>query len=145
MINIFSWIAISAGVAVIAPQALMALVIHNDPSFTLKAWHVFLIYQAVNLLCLLHNIYTIRRTMWTFNCFCECGWDQTVTSHQADLPSCFIPRRVPGRHDHLSGARTHLPVGGIGLGDFCQRQWMEQPRSCLLRWSSHARLHVWRA
>ncbi|KAK6008136.1 hypothetical protein QM012_000039 [Aureobasidium pullulans] len=69
MINIFSWISISAGVAVIAPQALMALVIHNDPSFVLKAWHVFLIYQAVNLLCLLHNIYTIRRTMWTFNCF----------------------------------------------------------------------------
>ncbi|KAH0361731.1 amino acid transporter, partial [Aureobasidium melanogenum] len=69
MINIFSWISISAGVAVIAPQALVALVIHHDPSFSLKAWHVFLIYQAVNLLCLLHNIYTIRRTMWTFNCF----------------------------------------------------------------------------
>jgi len=71
MINIFSWIAITAGVAVIAPQLLLALVIHYHPTYTLASWHVFLIYQLVSVLCLLHNIFTIRRTMWFFNAFCE--------------------------------------------------------------------------
>ena len=62
-----SWIAIAAGVSIIIPQLVVALVIHYDPIYAAHAWHVFLIYQAVSVLCLLYNIFLLRRTMWIFN------------------------------------------------------------------------------
>ncbi|USP81288.1 amino acid transporter [Curvularia clavata] len=46
MINIFAWAALSAGVAIIVPQVLLAIVINYNPSYELQRWHVFLIYQA---------------------------------------------------------------------------------------------------
>jgi choline transport protein len=71
MVNIFSWLAITSGVAIIFPQALLAIVINYDPMYQIKAWHVFLVYQATNILCLLHNIFTANRTMWIFNAICK--------------------------------------------------------------------------
>lgn len=67
----FAWAALSAGVAIIVPQVLLAIVINYNPSYEVQRWHVFLIYQAVSLLCLLHNIFTIRKTMWLFQCICK--------------------------------------------------------------------------
>ncbi|EUC49664.1 hypothetical protein COCMIDRAFT_83979 [Bipolaris oryzae ATCC 44560] len=66
MINIFAWGALAAGVAIILPQQLLALVITYNPSYEVERWHVFLIYQFVCVLCLLHNIFSLRRTMWLF-------------------------------------------------------------------------------
>ncbi|EMD68569.1 hypothetical protein COCSADRAFT_178367 [Bipolaris sorokiniana ND90Pr] len=66
MINIFAWGALSAGVAIILPQQLLALVITYNPSYEVERWHVFLIYQSVCVMCLLHNIFSLRRTMWLF-------------------------------------------------------------------------------
>lgn len=62
-----SWIAIAAGVSVIIPQLAVALIIHYNSTYAAHAWHVFLIYQAVSVLCLLYNIFLLRRTMWIFN------------------------------------------------------------------------------
>ncbi|KAH5014016.1 hypothetical protein HBI63_207100 [Parastagonospora nodorum] len=67
MINMFSWVAITSGVAIIFPQGLLAIVTHYNSMYQLQAWHVFLVYQGVNILCLLHNVFTINRTMWVFN------------------------------------------------------------------------------
>ncbi|EMD96775.1 hypothetical protein COCC4DRAFT_62273 [Bipolaris maydis ATCC 48331] len=64
MINIFAWASLSAGVAIILPQQLLALVITHNPSYEVEPWHVFLMYQFVCVVCLLHNIFSLRRTMW---------------------------------------------------------------------------------
>jgi choline transport protein len=68
---VFAWIAIAAGVSVILPQILVALTIHYRPVYVPHPWHIFLIYQAASALCLLHNIFILRRTMWIFNLICE--------------------------------------------------------------------------
>ncbi|KJY02507.1 hypothetical protein TI39_contig47g00011 [Zymoseptoria brevis] len=68
-LNVFAWIAITAGVTVIVPQILVAVLIHFDDTYIPKPWHVFLIYQAVNMICLPHNIFALRKSMWVFNYF----------------------------------------------------------------------------
>ncbi|SMY27417.1 unnamed protein product [Zymoseptoria tritici ST99CH_1A5] len=68
-LNVFAWIAITAGVTVIVPQILFAVLVHFDTSYIPKPWHVFLIYQAVNVVCLIHNIFALRKSMWVFNYF----------------------------------------------------------------------------
>lgn len=70
-LNVFAWIAITAGVTVIVPQILFAVLVHFDTSYIPKPWHVFLIYQAVNAVCLIHNIFALRKSMWVFNYFRE--------------------------------------------------------------------------
>lgn len=71
MINIFAWASLSAGVAIILPQQLLALVITHNPSYEVEPWHVFLMYQFVCVVCLLHNIFSLRRTMWLFEVICK--------------------------------------------------------------------------
>ncbi|KAL1583194.1 hypothetical protein WHR41_07921 [Cladosporium halotolerans] len=67
LINVFAWIALAAGVGVIIPQILLAIVVHYDTTYAPQAWHIFLIYQGASACCLLHNIFTLRSTMWIFN------------------------------------------------------------------------------
>ncbi|KAF7718131.1 Amino acid transporter [Penicillium ucsense] len=66
-LNIMGWIACTAGVAIIPAQQIMAMVLFFDPEFTAHPWHYFLIYQAVNLLFLLNNIFILRRVPWIHN------------------------------------------------------------------------------
>ncbi|EUC27995.1 hypothetical protein COCCADRAFT_9547 [Bipolaris zeicola 26-R-13] len=62
--NVFSWIAICAGIAIIVPQLCLGMAIFWNPSYVLQAWHAFLVYQAINVLVLMYNVYLLRRTMW---------------------------------------------------------------------------------
>jgi choline transport protein len=71
MVNVFAWITIAAGVSIIIPQILLAMVSHYDPAYVPHSWHFFLLYQAMNVLCLLYNIFAVRHTMWVFNVGCR--------------------------------------------------------------------------
>lgn len=71
LINVFAWIALAAGVGVIIPQILLAIVVHYDTTYAPQAWHIFLIYQGASACCLLHNIFTLRSTIWIFNFICR--------------------------------------------------------------------------
>ncbi|CAA9957250.1 Amino acidpolyamine transporter I [Pyrenophora teres f. maculata] len=62
--NVFAWIALASGVAIIVPQQLVAMASFWNPSYLPKAWHTFLLYQAANLITLIYNIYALKRTMW---------------------------------------------------------------------------------
>jgi choline transport protein len=71
--NVFAWIALCAGVAIIFPQQVMGMTIFYNPSYAPKPWHAFLLYQAANTLVLLYNIYVLKRTMWIHDVGCKCG------------------------------------------------------------------------
>ncbi|KAJ5342271.1 hypothetical protein N7541_011395 [Penicillium brevicompactum] len=63
-VNIFSWIAISAGVAILPAQFIISMIIYNDPTYESRTWHSFLIYQSANIVVLLYNIFAMKRTSW---------------------------------------------------------------------------------
>ncbi|KIW04345.1 uncharacterized protein PV09_04635 [Verruconis gallopava] len=62
--NLFGWIATSAGVAIIPPQLIAAIVISYDPSYVVERWHIFLMFQALNVSFTLYNIFLLKRAAW---------------------------------------------------------------------------------
>ncbi|CAG7920911.1 unnamed protein product [Penicillium olsonii] len=62
--NMFSWIAICTGIAIIPAQLITGIAIFYYPTYVPQAWHSFLIYQAINGLVLLYNITLLKRSLW---------------------------------------------------------------------------------
>lgn len=69
--NVFAWIAICAGIAIIVPQLILGMVVFWYPSYVPATWHTFLIYEAANGLVLVYNIYLLRRSTWLHDFACE--------------------------------------------------------------------------
>ena len=67
----FSWIAICAGIAIIVPQLCLGMVVFWNQGYVAQPWHAFLIYQAINVLVLVYNMYLLRRTMWIHDLACK--------------------------------------------------------------------------
>ncbi|KAI6857684.1 amino acid transporter [Hortaea werneckii] len=96
LINIFAWISIAAGVGIIIPQILTAPIIHYNPAYAPKTWHIFIIYQAGSAACLLHNIFALRRSMWFFNLI----FGLSVATFFVATVTCLA--RAPSFQSHLS-------------------------------------------
>ncbi|KAJ5989526.1 hypothetical protein N7481_004736 [Penicillium waksmanii] len=64
IINMFSWIAICTGIAIIPAQCIVGMIVFYNPNFTPQPWHSFLIYQAINGCVLLYNITLLKRSLW---------------------------------------------------------------------------------
>ncbi|KAL4749594.1 hypothetical protein BDW72DRAFT_214010 [Aspergillus terricola var. indicus] len=62
--NMFAWIAICTGIAIIPAQQIMGIVLFYYPDFDAQPWHYFLIYQAINTLVMLYNIGLLQRSLW---------------------------------------------------------------------------------
>ncbi|KIW91014.1 uncharacterized protein Z519_07908 [Cladophialophora bantiana CBS 173.52] len=69
--NVYAWIATTAGIAIIVPQVILAMVIHYQPDYVPQTWHYFLLYQAVNFVVCAHNIFTLKKTMWINDVSCK--------------------------------------------------------------------------
>lgn len=69
-LNVYSWIATTAGIAIIVPQVVLAMVIAHNPSYVPQTWHYFLIYQIVNILVCLHNVFTLKKTLRLYDVAC---------------------------------------------------------------------------
>lgn len=67
----FSWIATVASVNLIMAQVLLAVVIQFTEDYTPKTWHYFLLYQAINIMILLYNVYLVKKTTWIYDIGCE--------------------------------------------------------------------------
>lgn len=65
------WIATTAGFIVTLPIMIFALVSFWNPGFAPETWHVFLVYQGVNVFFTLYNIYLAKRTVWLQDFGCE--------------------------------------------------------------------------
>lgn len=69
-INVFAWISISAGVAILCPEYILAVAVNYHADYVPKAWHYFLVYQISNILCLLYNIFCIQRVSVVYHVAC---------------------------------------------------------------------------
>lgn len=67
----FSWIALGAAATLLATQILLALVVYYQPNYTPQAWHYFLVYQAINVVFLLYNLFALAKTPWVHNIGCK--------------------------------------------------------------------------
>jgi choline transport protein len=71
LLNAYAWIATTAGIAIIVPQVVLAMAISYHPDYVPETWHYFLLFQAVNILVCLHNVFTLKKTMWVNDISCE--------------------------------------------------------------------------
>lgn len=70
-LNVYAWIATTAGIAIIVPQVVLAMVIFYDDTYVPKTWHYFLLYQVVNILVCVHNIFTLKKTLRLYDVACK--------------------------------------------------------------------------
>ncbi|KAK6364538.1 hypothetical protein LTS17_012161 [Exophiala oligosperma] len=54
--------------SILAPSSiLLAVVIQFTEDYTPETWHYFLLYQAINIMVLLYNVYLIKKTTWIYD------------------------------------------------------------------------------
>ena len=68
----FSWIALGAAATILATQMLLALVVYYQASYVPQAWHYFVVYQAINVVFLIYNLFALVKTPWVHNVGCTC-------------------------------------------------------------------------
>ncbi|KAI4726177.1 amino acid transporter [Aureobasidium sp. EXF-10728] len=66
-IAMFSWIALGAAATILASQMLLALAAFYHSGYVPQAWHYFLVYQAINVVFLLYNLFALAKTPWVHN------------------------------------------------------------------------------
>ncbi|KAK6835475.1 hypothetical protein RU639_002169 [Aspergillus parasiticus] len=64
---VFSWITLSASIALSSANVLMAIIIRWRPEYQPETWHYFLVYQAMNAVMVLYNIFLTNKTLWVYN------------------------------------------------------------------------------
>ena len=70
-INTIGWITLTASVLIIPPQIIVGIIKFYDSTYTIERWHVFVLYQALNLLSLLYNLFALQRAPWFHDIGCE--------------------------------------------------------------------------
>lgn len=71
MTGVFSWIALCASVNILGAQLLLSLPEYFIDGYAPATWHYFLVFQALNTLFVLYNIYAIKRTSWIHDVGCK--------------------------------------------------------------------------
>lgn len=70
-INLLGWIATAAGFVITTAQLITGLATFMHPTYTIEAWHVFLIFQLMNVIFILYNMFLIKRTLWIHDVGCK--------------------------------------------------------------------------
>lgn len=71
MISIFSWVAICAAATILMAEAVLAIPAFFVQGYNPATWHYFLVYQAVNVIYLLNNIFFLKRAPWMHDVGCK--------------------------------------------------------------------------
>ncbi|KAH7008648.1 amino acid/polyamine transporter I [Ilyonectria destructans] len=84
-INLLGWIATAAGFVITTAQLITGLATFMHPTYTIEAWHVFLIFQLMNVIFVLYNMFLIKRTLWIH----DVGFVISLVSFLAILITCL--------------------------------------------------------
>ncbi|CAF3479992.1 hypothetical protein SNK03_007566 [Fusarium graminearum] len=60
-----SWTFLAASITILSSQLLLAVPAFYIETFVPQGWHYFLVFQAINLVLLLYNIFCLQRASWT--------------------------------------------------------------------------------
>ncbi|RAH40588.1 putative choline transporter [Aspergillus brunneoviolaceus CBS 621.78] len=70
MANMFAWIAICTGIAIIPSQLILGIVLFYNPGFNAQPWHYFILYQVINVLVLFYCTALLKKSLWIHDaCF----------------------------------------------------------------------------
>ncbi|KAI9842349.1 MAG: hypothetical protein M1838_003165 [Thelocarpon superellum] len=83
--NFFSWIAVCASVTLIPPQQVVGVIAYYHPEYTIQRWHVFLMYQGLNIFVVAYNTLLLRRAPWTH----DIGFVLSLTSFFVITVACL--------------------------------------------------------
>ncbi|KAL4912930.1 amino acid/polyamine transporter I [Aspergillus aurantiobrunneus] len=109
--NMFAWIAICTGIAIIPAQLILGLVIFYYPGYDAQPWHYFLIYQGINGLVVLYNIGLLKRSLWIH----DAAFFITLASFLAITIACLS--RSAGNYEPSSAVwETFLNDSGWSSG-----------------------------
>ena len=99
------------------------MVVFFDSDFEPKAWHIFLIYQAVNILILLYNIFLMKRTSWIHDVGCMSivspMYNMLIVVSQLSSPSVYSsssPSPVQRGHQVTTPALSFGPTSSTTPG-----------------------------
>lgn len=96
--NVYAWIATTAGTVIIIPQVLLAVVVAFNPDYTPEPYQIFLVYLGFNVLCCIHNIFTLKKTLFLYDVACMLvSIAMTRTNASSPAQSILVLRR----HDNL--------------------------------------------
>ncbi|EXJ86696.1 hypothetical protein A1O3_03649 [Capronia epimyces CBS 606.96] len=84
VIAAFSWVSLSAAVAILNAQWIIAVAVIWNPGYLPHTWHYFLIYQMLSFVLLLSNIFVVKRAPWMH----DIGFYLTLTSFFVILVTC---------------------------------------------------------
>lgn len=71
IVSIFSWVATCAAATILMAEAILAIPSYFVNGYNPPTWHYFLVYQAVNVVYLLNNIFFLKRSPWMHDFGCE--------------------------------------------------------------------------
>ncbi|OOF91563.1 hypothetical protein ASPCADRAFT_9487 [Aspergillus carbonarius ITEM 5010] len=86
MAAVFAWITLGASIALSGTEALMAVVIRWQPSYEAKSWHYFLVYQLMNAIMVIYNIFLTNKTLWVYNL----GFILSISTFLAIIITCPV-------------------------------------------------------
>ncbi|KAJ5322014.1 uncharacterized protein N7506_011144 [Penicillium brevicompactum] len=109
--NMFSWIAICTGIAIIPAQLISGIAVFYNPTYTPQPWHSFLIYQAINGLVLLYNITLLKRSLWIH----DVSFVVTIASFLVIVITC-VARTSPNYEPSTAVWATFLNDSGWSSG-----------------------------
>ncbi|KAH7165667.1 amino acid/polyamine transporter I [Dactylonectria macrodidyma] len=84
-INLLGWIATAAGFVVTTAQLVTGIATFMHPTYSIQSWHVFLIFQLMNIMFVLYNMYLIKRTLWIH----DIGFAISLVSFLVILVTCL--------------------------------------------------------
>jgi choline transport protein len=102
-ISMFSWIALTAAATILGAQMVIALPESFVEGYTPQPWHYFVVYQGINIVMLLYNLFALRVTPWIHNVGCKSSpikFDLT----SADKTSCFDCHHFRRGNNHMRRA-----------------------------------------
>ncbi|KAF2098757.1 amino acid transporter [Rhizodiscina lignyota] len=100
----FSWIAIGASVLMIPSMQITALVSLYRPTYVVKAWHEFLIYEGFGLVILLYNLFAVKKLPRTH----DVGFVLTLTLFVATTLTFVIRSSPKANNDFVWATFTNF-------------------------------------
>lgn len=71
VVSLCAWFSTTAGTFLITAVVILALVIQFDPSYVPQRWHYFILYEVLNVLSVLYNIYIVKKSPRIFDVACK--------------------------------------------------------------------------
>lgn len=105
----FGWISNGAGFCIIPPQLIAGIIAFYNPDYTPTAWHIFLMFQASNIVWMCYNIFLIKRTNWIHDVGCKFE-RQKMLRALLTFGSRILHRWIFRHSHHLPRSFIFIPI-----------------------------------